>query len=706
MARDADAAGQPLLRVEDLRSHFVTGGGVVRAVDGVSLQVDRGEIVGVVGESGSGKTVLALSILRLLPQPGRIVTGQVLLEGRDLLQMDEESVRRLRGADLAMTFQDPMAALNPLMRINRQIEEAMTAHNRFARNEATARVVPLLNRVDIPGASERARAYPHQFSGGMRQRVLMAMGISNQPSLLIADEPTTALDVTTQAQVVCLLRELNHELGMAILMITHNMALLASLCRRVIVMYAGRVVEEGSVEQVFERPQHPYTWSLLRAVPRADLPRQRRLASIAGLPPNLAAVPPACTFHPRCPFREQRCVEEEPPLADVEGGAKARCWVLVPNASESAKLAVSETEVSHTGANGGTVGAPVAAGAPLRPDHEDLLDLQEIVKHFPPTHHGGGVVRAVDGVSLQVRRRETLGLIGESGCGKSTLARVIIQLLAPTSGRVLFEGRDLAALPRRELRQVRKRMQIIFQDPFASLDPRMTVGNIVAEPLENFGMGRRSERWARVEELLDVVGLGSGAARRYPHEFSGGQRQRVGIARALALNPSLVVCDEAVSALDVSIQAQILNLLKDLQEEFSLTYLFIAHDLGVIRHVADRVAVMYLGKIVELTDADSLYGDPQHPYTKVLLESIPVPDPTRPRSGAEVSLQGEIPSPASVPPGCRFHTRCPIARVPGVCASDEPALEGHGSAGRLAACHFAGEGFGGPDRAPRVGVAP
>jgi len=690
-------AAEPLLRVEDLRTHFATRRGVVRAVEGVSLEVDRGEIVGVVGESGSGKTVLALSILRLPPPPGRIVAGRILFEGRDLLQMDEEGVRRVRGAELAMTFQDPMASLNPLTRINSQIEEAMTAHDRLPRQEARARVVPLLHRVDIPGATERARAYPHQFSGGMRQRVMVAMGISNQPSLLIADEPTTALDVTTQAQVVRLLRELNHDLGMAILMITHNMALLAGLCQRVVVMYAGRVVEEGPVEQVFDRPQHPYTWALLRSVPRPDLPRQRRLVAIAGVPPSLAGVPPACTFHPRCPFREQRCVEEEPPLAEVEDGAKARCWVLVSNAVASGKVVTHEMVVGHCGADAPDTALPVAAPAPPNPDRDVILRVEDVVKHFPPAGHRGGVIRAVDGVSLEVRRGETLGLIGESGCGKSTLARVITQLLPPTSGRVLFEGRDLAALRTRDLRDVRKRMQIIFQDPFSSLDPRMTVGEILAEPLENYGMGRRRERRARVGELLEVVGLGRSAAERYPHEFSGGQRQRVGIARALALNPSLVVCDEAVSALDVSIQAQILNLLKDLQEAFDLTYLFIAHDLGVIRHMADRVAVMYLGTIVELADARSVYGDPKHPYTKVLLQSIPVPDPRGARRRAAVSVRGDVPSPANIPSGCRFHTRCPIARVPGVCASDEPALEPHASDGVLAACHFAGEKFGGPN---------
>ncbi len=673
-----------LLEVEELHTEFDTPQGVVRAVDGVNLHVGAGEILAVVGESGCGKTMLALSLLRLVPPPGRIVSGRILFGGRDVLSMDHETIRRLRGGDAAMSFQDPMTALNPLTRVRGQIREAMTAHDRFSTAQASERVVPLMRKVRIPGAEQRAGDFPHQFSGGMRQRVMMAMGISNEAQLLIADEPTTALDVTTQAEIVRLLKQLNRDLNMAMIVITHNMALVAGLCHRVVVMYGGRVVEDGPVDQIFRSPQHPYTWALLRSVPRVDQGRLDRLLGIGGVPADLGDLPSGCKFHPRCPFREDRCISEEPPLDVVGPAQKARCWVLMRTVSQPPEAdsrhqrvpaAVSDTDPRFS--------ASTPPAGPALP----ILRLDDVHKHFPAP--GRRVIRAVDGVTLDVRRGETLGLIGESGCGKSTLARVATLLTRPTSGSVIFENLDLTALRSRELRDVRRRVQIIFQDPFSSLDPRMTIGEIVAEPLDNFAVARGPQRRKRVQELLDVVGLNPDLAGRYPHQFSGGQRQRVGIARALALNPSLVVCDEPVSALDVSIQAQIINLLKDLQREFNLTYVFIAHDLGVVRHLCDRVAVMYLGRIVEIGQRGDLYRAPQHPYTRVLLDSVPVPDPDVERRRQPELLAGELPSVADPPAGCRFHTRCPIAVVPGICCDEDPALEPHGSLGQQSACHFA-----------------
>lgn len=669
-----------MLELEDVCTEFVSARGVVRAVDRVSLGVAAGERVGIVGESGSGKTMLALSVLGLVPQPGRVVSGRVLFHGQDVLAMDQEERRRLRGAHLAMSFQDPMTSLNPLMRISSQIEEAITAHERVPSDEADERVLGLMRQVRIAAPESRAGDYPHQFSGGMRQRVMIAMGVSNQPELLIADEATTALDVTVQAQIATLLRRLSTDLGTAILLITHNLALAAGLCERLVVMYAGRIVEDGPVERILKEPQHPYTWYLLRSVPSVNRTRSRPLVRIAGAPPDLSRLPAGCTFHPRCAFRVDRCTTEEPPLAESRPGQRTRCWVQMDNVPASARSAEAHAPPAPVrGVSSGRPGSDPASDAVLR--------VENVAKYYQAS--GSKELRAVDGVSFTIRRNETFALIGESGCGKSTLAKIIACLTPATHGRVIFDGTDLSALSRGALRKARRRLQVVFQDPFSSLDPRMTIAKIVAEPLANFGWDTDNRR-QRVRELLDMVGLGADVDSRYPHELSGGQRQRVGIARALAPEPSLVICDEPVSSLDVSIQAQILNLLQDLQNELGLTYLFISHDLGVVRQIADSVAVMYLGTFVEVADADDLYRRPQHPYSKALLEALPVPDLAA--VGRDSSaVDTEPPSPADSPAGCLFHPRCPIAQVPAPCSDRRPRLEPHGAEGQVAACHFAGD---------------
>jgi peptide/nickel transport system ATP-binding protein len=592
-----------LLQIDGLTTEFPSAGGRLQAVDGVSLRIGEGERVGLVGQSGCGKTVLALSMLRLVPEPGRLTSGRVLFRGRDVLGMEEEELRRLRGSDLAMTFQDPATALNPLMRVGAQLRETMTAHDRFA-SEADNRVVPLLRRVGIAGAPVRARDYPHQFSGGMRQRVMISMGLANEPGLLVADEATTALDVTTQAQVTELLRDVNRAQGTAVLLITHNLALVAGFCERVIVMHAGRVVEDAPVDQLFARPGHTQTRHLLRSIPSLDSP--------------------------------------------------------VPTRPRSAEA-----------------GGPAADSTPV-------LALNGVSKVFSSP---AGSVRGVDDVTLTIGRGETLALVGESGCGKSTLAKVIACLTPPTTGTVAFEGEPLTGMGARRLRTVRPRLQMVFQDPLSSLDPRLTVGRIVAEPLANTGVARQA-RPDRVRELLDLVGLDLSMLDRRPHELSGGQRQRVGIARALATRPSFLLCDEPVSSLDVPVQAQILELLGDLQTRLGLTCLFISHDLAVVRQVADRVAVMYLGRIVELALTAELFARPQHPYTRALLDAVPVPDPAVERARAVPALAGEPPSPIDPPAGCAFHPRCPQARVPDPCAASVPALTVR-APGHVAACHLA-----------------
>jgi peptide/nickel transport system ATP-binding protein len=609
----------PILRIKNLTTVFGSGSREVVAVSDVSFDIGRGEIVGVVGESGCGKSVTASSILRLVPAPGRVKSGEILFEGRDILAMDQEELRRLRGNRVSMVFQDPMSSLNPVFQVGDQIVETMQVHEKFVGPKAMPRARYLMERVRIPDAADRMRDYPHQFSGGMRQRIMIGLGLANEPALILADEPTTALDVTVQAEIVALIQELNRATGTAVLLISHNIALVGTVCSRIIVMYAGQVVEQGAVDDIMSRPQHPYTWSLLRTAPTLDVRRTHRLPMIPGMPPNLANLPSGCRFRDRCPFAVEKC-QEEPPLVELPHGGQARCWfrmdALQEQAVHSGRAATVESaRVSDRD-------APTADGAAGAP----LLVARGLRKEFKlgsGMSRGRGHVVAVDGVDLELWPGETLGLVGESGSGKSTLGRLLLYLETPTSGEVCFASTSLNTLSAKHLRATRRRMQMVFQDSGASLNPMMTVEQIISEPLRNFEALDRATRHARVAETLELCGLSTRFLDRYPHEFSGGQRQRIGIARALVLRPQLVVADEPVSALDVSIQAQIINLLEDLQEALNLSYVFVSHDLAVVKHIADRVAVMSRGRIVESGPCEAVYANPVDDYTKTLLAAVP-----------------------------------------------------------------------------------
>ncbi len=643
--------------MENLHVHFVTSAGVVRAVEGLSYKVRPGEVMALVGESGCGKSVSALTVMRLLAKPaGRIVAGRIMFQGRDLLKLSEEQMREIRGRDISMIFQEPMTSLNPVLTIGFQIMEPLMIHLGMSEEQARARAAELMRQVGIPDGERRLDQYPHQFSGGMRQRVMIAIGLACNPKLIIADEPTTALDVTIQAQILQLMKDLSRDLGIAMVIITHNLGVVARYADRVNVMYAARMVEQGTADDVFARPRHPYTYGLLRSVPRLDKPREAKLETIEGLPPNLVSPPEGCRFAPRCAAAIEACKVKQPPLIEVESGHLSAC--------------IRATELAEKGPQ--AIGLSTAIGPAkqdqARSDAPPLVHIEGLTKHFVVSQGSKlfgqepAVVRAVNDVSFAIAPGQTLGLVGESGCGKTTVGRLVLKLEEATSGAIVFEGKDLTTAGHETLRDVRRRIQVIFQDPYSSLNPRMTIGQIISEPLLVYRLvpNKKAAR-ERVESLLTQVGLYPYMADRYPHELSGGQRQRVGIARALAMEPKFIVCDEPVSALDVSIQAQVINLLEELQEKYGLTYLFIAHDLAVVRHISHRIVVMYLGRVMEIADRDSLYENPLHPYTQALLEAVPVPDPAAERAREHSVLTGEVPSPLNPPSGCVFRTRCPRA---------------------------------------------
>ncbi|MBX3650305.1 MAG: ABC transporter ATP-binding protein [Burkholderiales bacterium] len=656
------ATGPWLLEVENLRVSFATPRGSVRAVDGVSWRIKAGEVLALVGESGCGKSVSALAVLRLLADNAR-AEGRVIFDGRDLLQLPAAALPAIRGRDIAMIFQDPASALNPVLRIGFQVMEPLRIHLGMNAAAARARAIELLGRVGIPDAARRIDDYPHQLSGGMRQRVVIATAIACNPRLIIADEPTTALDVTLQAQILGLLRDLASEQGIALLLITHNLGIVARYADRVSVMYAARIAEEAPAAALFARPLHPYTAGLLRAVPRLDRPRGTRLETIEGVPPDLLALPSGCRFAPRCAWRIDACAQRLPDLEAVTPQRASACL-------RAAELDTSQPAVA-------VATAPSAA----EPSGAPLLRVQGLSVHYR-RGRGQPPLRAVSGMSFDIPRGRTLGLVGESGCGKTTVGRALLRLETAAAGSIVFDGAEVTQLSGAALRDYRRGAQVIFQDPYHALNPRMSLGAIIGEPLRVHGLvPDAAAARARVQELLLQVGLSPDMAARYPHQLSGGQRQRAGIARALALQPSFIVCDEPVSALDVSIQAQIVNLLEDLQQKLGLSYLFIAHDLAVVRHIADRVLVMYLGQVMEMADRDALYAQPLHPYTQLLLDAVPVPDPAVEARRAPPRIAGEA---LAVPaPGCVFQGRCP--RATAECGEMVPPLREIKS-GHYAAC--------------------
>jgi peptide/nickel transport system ATP-binding protein len=805
----------PLLDIQDLVTEIRLRRATVHAIDGVSLSVAPGECLGIVGESGSGKTMTALSIMRLLPGGGEVVGGRIVVDGVDVVALSETGMEDIRGNLIGMIFQDPLTSLNPTITIGDQIAESVRLHRGASKEEALKRAVEVLGLVGMPRPAERVSQYPHQLSGGMRQRVMIAMALACEPKLLIADEPTTALDVTIQKQILELIDSLRRRLGMSVILVTHDLGVIAGTADRVAVMYAGRIVEVGTTASIFANPRHPYTEALFEALPeRAAVVAEdsdlvsgragRRLYNIPGQPPDLTAPPHGCKFAARCRYVRDDCRESEPALTDMDGTHAYRCFFPVgrdvdlgvpardleglqnfedsrdqslrnqgeslhsqeplaqslddqsqkargadeglggyfrrrssgrsadispaaPGSSEagdvigdgapgpesfrddsgtaapdgsgvggdSGALRDESALEAGVGVGAGAAGVAVAGNGSVRGTsgaHGDaVLVLSHLVKNFTVTagavlQRRVGEVSAVADVSLEIAAGSTFGLVGESGCGKTTVGRLIVGLEKPSAGSIVLGGRDLASLPWRERRRQARLVQMMFQDSYASMDPRMRVGTILREPMIIQRDGNRSSQNKRVSAMLDEVGLPAAAAERYPHEFSGGQRQRLGLARALMLRPSMIVADEPVSALDVSIQAQILNLMLDLQREYGLTYLFISHDLSVVRYMADVIGVMYLGKLVEVGPADAVYSTPVHPYTRGLIDTVPVADPVLERAKENQGVRGELPSAVAPPSGCRFRTRCP--RAQDLCAAEEPPLRPFTADGHLGACHF------------------
>ncbi|MGW5687943.1 ABC transporter ATP-binding protein [Nonomuraea sp. NPDC003754] len=644
-----------MLTIRDLSVEIRRGDRVVRPVSGVSLTLDRGETLGIVGETGSGKSMTGLAIMGMLPAGGRVTAGSIDLDGRELVGLPAAQYRAIRGNDVAMVFQDSMTALNPTKRIGEQVAEPVRLHRGASKREARARAEEMLALVGLPRPAERLDDFPHQLSGGMRQRVMIAMALVCEPRLVIADEPTTALDVTIQAEILDLLDDLRSRLGMSMILVTHDMGVIARHADRVGVMYAGRVAETGPTPVLFARTRHRYTQALLSSIPSLTQDRNEELFSIPGAPPDLTVAQAGCPFAPRCAAATDRCRQEPPTPATEADGHVYACWHPADGTAARARARL-------------VVPAPVVTEPRLR-----VVDLR---REHPAGRAGlfGGrrTVKAVSGVSFEVAAGETFGLVGESGCGKSSLGRMLVALDRPTSGEVIFDGEPVTRMSARTLGPRRTQLQMMFQDSNASLDPRMRIGTILREPLAIQGIGTRAQRTARARELLRDVGLPASMLERYPYELSGGQRQRVGLARALALDPKVLVADEPVSALDVSIRSQVLNLMRRIQLERGLSSVVISHDLAVVRYLADRVGVMYLGKLVETGTTEEVYGSAAHPYTAGLLAAIPEADPDAPRPPAAARVRGELPSPIDPPSGCRFRTRCALATE--LCAQKEPPL--------------------------------
>lgn len=648
---------EALLSVQNLKTYFRTPEGLARAVDGISFDIAPNEIFALVGESGCGKSVTALSVIQLVAQPaGFIAGGAIYYNGQDITRLPEVEKRKIQGNDIAMVFQEPMTSLNPVFTIGYQISEAIRQHQDLRGTAARNAAIEMLDLVGIPEPAARCDEYPHQMSGGMKQRVMIAMALSCRPGLLIADEPTTALDVTIQAQILELIQRLQQELQMAVLLITHDLGVVGNIADRVGVMYAGKIAEIGTWKQLYETPQHPYTVKLLESTPARDK-RGTQLHTIAGRVPKATDYNDGCRFAERCPKVMDGCETITPTLHAVNGSEhNVACHLYNPEPPFSAVSTGATKLELETGTD------KIGDSAIHTSDTQPQLQVKNLCVHYPIQKgifkRTIGYVYAVDDVTLDIPRGKTLALVGESGSGKTSFGKGILRLGVPVQGDLIYDGDNIATVTRQHLHPYRKQMQIIFQDPYASLNPRMTVGAIIQEGMQAHDIGESTEaRQNRVAELMQRVGLSPDMVTRYPHEFSGGQRQRIGIARCLAVDPEFIVCDEATSALDVSVQAQILNLLKSLQTDFNLTYLFITHNLSVVEYFADEVAVMYLGRIVERGTTEEIFDSPKHPYTRALLSAVPKMDP---QTGVEkIQLEGDVPSPINRPSGCYFHPRCP-----------------------------------------------
>jgi len=666
----------PLLEIEDLHTQVKLHQGTVHAVGGVSLYVEPGETLGLVGESGCGKTMTVLSVLGLLPVGGRVASGTIHLGGRQISGLSDREMCQIRGDEIGMIFQDPLTSLNPTMTVGKQIAEAVLLHRAVTKKAALERAAEVLGLVGLPKPHERLNEYPHQFSGGMRQRVMIAMALVCEPKLLIADEPTTAVDVTIQKQILELIDDLRLRLKMSVILVTHDLGVIAGRADRIAVMYAGKIVELASTTTLFANPQHPYTEALFQALPDNAAESRQRLYSIPGVPPDLMHPPPGCRFAPRCRYAQDRCRTEEPVLRGDNPAHTRACFFPVGNIERGVKIdrvnALADKDIAPAAAN------PV------------VLSVRELTKDFPVTRgllqRQVGLVSAVSNVSFDIAKGETFGLVGESGCGKTSIGALIVGMEKATSGSIEFQGEDLIRANRQTKRRMRRKIQYMFQDSYASMNPRMRTGAIVREPLAIQRIGTRQTQRQRVAEMLDLVGLPSNAIERYPHEFSGGQRQRLGFARALIMQPDVIIADEPTSALDVSIQAQVLNLMQDMKRELGLTYLFISHDLAVVRYLSNHIGVMYLGKLVEIGPADDVFLTPVHPYSRGLIDSAPVADPVAEQAKAKAGVSGDLPSSLNPPSGCRFRTRCPVAQE--VCSDVEPPLRLFSQTGHQAACHF------------------
>lgn len=690
-----NVASEPVISVRDLTVSFASEAGTVHAVRGMNFDLYPGKTLGIVGESGSGKSVTSMAIMGLLDKNAS-VKGSITYHGEELLNKSDLEMSEIRGKGIAMVFQDPLSALTPVFSIGDQIKEALVTHNpKMTEQQIHDRSIELMDLVGIPDPEGRLKSFPHEFSGGMRQRVMIAMAIANDPDVIIADEPTTALDVTIQAQVLEVLRKAQRETGAAVIFITHDLGVIAGVADDIVVMYAGRPVEKADVDSIFDHPAMPYTMGLLGAVPRSDRERNSRLVPIPGSPMNLVNMPKGCPFAPRCPLATDICRTTEPPMEPVPGrpGQFVAC--------HRTKEIVSKGLTFHDVYTVAEAAESKFAGIP-RDERKMVLDVKHMRKTFPLTSGGFlrrkiGEVKAVDDVTLDVREGETVALVGESGSGKSTTLMEIMEFKQPQDGEIEMFGTKLEhKISREKRRELRSSVQYVFQDPMSSLDPRLPIYDILAEPMKVQHYSKEQIR-ERIGELMRLVELNPDQVDRFPTQFSGGQRQRIAIARALSVNPKLVLLDETVSALDVSIQAGVINLLEDLQNKLGVAYLFVAHNLSVVRHISSRVAVMYLGRIVESGDTEDVFEHPLHPYTQALISAVPVPDPKAERTRKRIVLQGEVPSPTETFEGCPFMGRCPLmpklsAEQQARCRGERPALRPYDTSrpsGHQVACHFA-----------------